>query len=202
MGHPIRLEAGDALMTKKQLWRVADTECDYVGYFDTEADAIAMVGASTTHTIEPAVVEWPARLQVEPTAGRPIYIDRAEAEFIDDACIEDGAPQWHELQDQVREKFGMTPVNRPAEPGDEPEEPDAYELDDALRIARLWRAGKMIVADEDAVLNALLAEIERMRAEPPARPADERTLWECSRCKMFSAVSQAACVACGAKRNI
>lgn len=38
--------------------------------------------------------------------------------------------------------------------------------------------------------------------EPTPRPADERTLWECSRCKMFSGVSQAACVACGAKRNI
>lgn len=63
-------------MTKKQLWRVADTECDYVGYFDTEADAIAMVGASTTHTIEPAVVEWPARLVVEPLASHHVQCAR------------------------------------------------------------------------------------------------------------------------------
>ena len=51
------------------------------------------------------------RAAAEPSV-RPIYIRRDEAEFIDDACLKDGAPQWHELQDQVREKFGMTPLKR------------------------------------------------------------------------------------------
>lgn len=41
---------------------------------------------------------------------------------------------------------------------------DTYTLDFALRIARLWRAGKLIGADEDAVRNALLAEVERLHA--------------------------------------
>jgi hypothetical protein len=57
----------------------------------------------------------PEKRPFEPS-GRPIYIRRDEAEFIDDACLKDGAPQWHNLQDQVRDKFGMTPANRPSEP--------------------------------------------------------------------------------------
>jgi hypothetical protein len=51
------------------------------------------------------------------------------------------------------------------------EAPEAYQLDFALRIARLWRAGKMIGGDEDAVRNALLAEVERLHAlNCPAEP--------------------------------
>jgi hypothetical protein len=57
----------------------------------------------------------PENRHFEPS-GRPIYIRRDEAEFIDDACLKDGAPQWHNLQDQVRDKFGMTPASRPSEP--------------------------------------------------------------------------------------
>ena len=54
------------------------------------------------------------RAAAEPS-GRPIYINRAEAEFIDDACLKDGAAQWHSLQDQVREKFGMATMDRGVE---------------------------------------------------------------------------------------
>ena len=38
-------------------------------------------------------------------------------------------------------------------------------LDDAIRTARLWRVGKMIGGDEDAVRDALLAEVERLQRE-------------------------------------
>lgn len=40
-------------------------------------------------------------------------------------------------------------------------EPQEYTLEHALNIARLWRAGKMIGGDEDAVIFALLLELER-----------------------------------------
>jgi hypothetical protein len=58
------------------------------------------------------------------------------------------------------------------EPESDDDAPEAIEIEFALRIAKLWRAGKMIGGDEDAVRNALLEEIERLRenraAEPPA----------------------------------
>lgn len=38
-------------------------------------------------------------------------------------------------------------------------------IEDALKIARLWRVGKMIGGNEDAVRDALLAEVERLHAE-------------------------------------
>lgn len=38
-----------------------------------------------------------------------------------------------------------------------------YTLNQALNLARLWRAGKLIGGDEDAVIFALLAEIERLQ---------------------------------------
>jgi hypothetical protein len=44
------------------------------------------------------------------------------------------------------------------------DEPVEYEIEDAIRIAGLWRAGKMIGGDEDGIRNALLAEVERLRA--------------------------------------
>lgn len=37
-----------------------------------------------------------------------------------------------------------------------------YPLDYALHLARLWRAGKMIGGDQDAVIQALLIEVERL----------------------------------------
>lgn len=114
-------------MTKSQSLYEAEHEarCDLI-------DVMDMLGVAVTHGsltaaevqvygehLERLRAKYPQqkapRAPDEPTAGRPIYIDRAEAEFIDDACIKDGAPQWHELQDQVRDKFGMTPVNRPTE---------------------------------------------------------------------------------------
>lgn len=55
-------------------------------------------------------------------------------------------------------------VNRPAEPGDEHDEPVDYDIEEAIRIAGLWRAGKMIGGDEAGVRDVLLAEIERLRA--------------------------------------
>lgn len=58
-----------------------------------------------------------------------------------------------------------------AEPAEEPEdETPAYGIEFALSIAKLWRAGKMIGGDEDAVRDALLAEVEKLRAE---RTGDE-----------------------------
>jgi hypothetical protein len=44
------------------------------------------------------------------------------------------------------------------------DEPVTYSAEDAIRIAGLWRAGKMIGGDEDGVRDALLAEVERLRA--------------------------------------
>lgn len=40
----------------------------------------------------------------------------------------------------------------------------------AIEIAQLWRAGKMIGADEDEVRNTLLAAAETVAHEPPAGP--------------------------------
>jgi len=61
-------------------------------------------------------------------------------------------------------------LERPAaEPADElRDETPTYDIEFAVNIARLWRAGKMIGGDEDAVRDALLTEVERLRGEPPA----------------------------------
>ena len=40
---------------------------------------------------------------------RSIVLNRAEAEFIVDACVKDGAEQWFVLQDELREQWGMAP---------------------------------------------------------------------------------------------
>jgi hypothetical protein len=39
------------------------------------------------------------------------------------------------------------------------------DIEEAIRIADLWRAGKLIGGDEDAVRDALLGEVERLQAE-------------------------------------
>lgn len=44
-------------------------------------------------------------------------------------------------------------------------EGDEYGAERAIEIARLWRAGKLIGADEDAVVEALLTEVERLMSE-------------------------------------
>lgn len=38
------------------------------------------------------------------------------------------------------------------------------DIEQAIRIAGLWEAGKLIGADEDEVIFALLAEVKRLRA--------------------------------------
>lgn len=43
------------------------------------------------------------------------------------------------------------------------------EIEEAIRYATLWRAGKMIGGDEDEVRNALLGEVERLRSEVQRR---------------------------------
>lgn len=40
----------------------------------------------------------------------------------------------------------------------------SMEIEQAIKIADLWRAGKMIGGDEDRVRNTLLGEVERLRA--------------------------------------
>jgi hypothetical protein len=66
------------------------------------------------------------------------------------------------------------------------EPPEEHDVERAVRIARLWRAGKMIGGDEDEVRDTLLAEVERLRAahepcpdctenENEAREANVRT---------------------------
>ncbi len=45
-----------------------------------------------------------------------------------------------------------------------------YPLADALRLARSWREGKMIGGDQDAVIEALLREVERLNATEGGRP--------------------------------
>lgn len=44
------------------------------------------------------------------------------------------------------------------------DEVELMPLDQAIYIAQLWRAGKMIGWDDDMVRNTLLAEVERVRA--------------------------------------
>jgi hypothetical protein len=56
------------------------------------------------------------------------------------------------------------------EPSEESDAPEAYEIEFAINIARLWRAGKMIGGDEHAVRNALLAEVERLRVNRTEKP--------------------------------
>ena len=51
-------------------------------------------------------------------------------------------------------------------------------IEDAMRYAELWRAGKLIGADEDEVRNALLAEVERLRAENAVLREESEGWWE------------------------
>lgn len=51
----------------------------------------------------------------------------------------------------------------PVEPTEDSDEPIDYNVEEAIRIAGLWRAGKMIGGDQDGVRDALLAEVERLR---------------------------------------
>lgn len=44
-------------------------------------------------------------------------------------------------------------------------EGDELSIDEAVRIAELWGAGKMIGGDVDAVIAALLKEVKRLRGE-------------------------------------
>lgn len=46
-----------------------------------------------------------------------------------------------------------------------PGEEQPMHADEAIRIAELWRADKIIAADEDEVRNALLEEVLRLRRE-------------------------------------
>lgn len=58
-----------------------------------------------------------------------------------------------------------------AETAEDSDEPVTYDIEDAIRIAGLWRVGKMIGGDQDGVRDALLAEVERVRGaavEPDA----------------------------------
>lgn len=48
---------------------------------------------------------------------------------------------------------------------DDDDEPIVYSLEQAMNLAKLWRAGKLIGGDENAVIFALLAEIERLQAD-------------------------------------
>lgn len=45
------------------------------------------------------------------------------------------------------------------------EDPVSYDIEEAIRIAGLWRAGKLLGADQDGVREALLTEVERLRVE-------------------------------------
>lgn len=54
-------------------------------------------------------------------------------------------------------------LKRPEDFGDEMDEP--YTLDEAMRYAKLWRAGKLLGGDSNAVIFALLGEIERLRGD-------------------------------------
>lgn len=63
-------------------------------------------------------------------------------------------------------------------------------IEEALRIAGLWRAGKMIGADEDDVRDALLDEIERLQVIERFATIfvkhcnDER--WQCAESSKFT----------------
>lgn len=48
------------------------------------------------------------------------------------------------------------------------DDPVSYDIEEAIRIAALWRAGKLLGADQDGVREALLTEVERLRAEKSA----------------------------------
>lgn len=51
-------------------------------------------------------------------------------------------------------------------------------IEDAMRYAELWRAGKLIGADEDDVRNTLLGEVERLRSENAALREEAETWWK------------------------
>lgn len=62
------------------------------------------------------------------------------------------------LADLLRKKADLCVVGE-----NEPDRPMVYSLDQALRVARLWRAHKLLGGrHESAVIFALLAEIERL----------------------------------------
>lgn len=98
-------------------------------------------------------LEWFQR-QLATTLARRLNIDeataRAAAEEALDYCGN------HAYVDDEQE-FALAPMPLP----------------EAMRIAGLWRVGKMIGADEDDVRNALLTEVERLH--------DESITWAVSR---------------------
>lgn len=61
-------------------------------------------------------------------------------------------------------------IASPVEPSAESDEQPVYDIEFALNIAKLWRVGKMIGGDQDAVREALLAEVERLRENRSAEP--------------------------------
>ncbi len=58
---------------------------------------------------------------------------------------------------------GMTQIYEDPWPQTEPEEGQAtYTAEEAIRLAQLIRAGKMVGVDESALIDALLSEVERL----------------------------------------
>lgn len=96
-------------MTKNQLWRVASRDGSYVGYFDTEAEAIAMTGvAASDYTVDPAVIEWPARLQSTPA----VTTLRAALQMAYELLLEQCRPTL-EQERQIREALADEPSDEP-----------------------------------------------------------------------------------------
>lgn len=79
------------------------------------------------------------------------------------------------------------------------DEPASYSIEDAIRIAGLWRAGKMIGGDQDGVRDALLAEVERLRAavEPTAPRNAARGFCQLRRAPACDEYPRCACGAAG-----
>lgn len=73
------------------------------------------------------------------------------------------------------------PDSHESENDDEASDPLIYSAELAIETAKMWRAGKMIGGDADAVIFALLHEIERTRAgvqeAPDAKPM-RGSMWQ------------------------
>jgi hypothetical protein len=87
--------------------------------------------------------------------------------FADDQCSCQRCRTIVKIKAELSHLGEGAPRAHAHEPEGEPDEPVDYAIEDAIRIAGLWRAGKMIGGDQDGVRDALLAEVERLRVLKP-----------------------------------
>jgi len=75
-----------------------------------------------------------------------------------------GEPWFASIRDEAAD---LLKELQPAAQAHDDEDERLYDAAYAIRIARLWRAGKLIGADQDQIVFALLREVERHEGEDP-----------------------------------